>query len=93
MLINLSIPGCEGLVCELQLHFTKIHDLKEIAHRTYDVRRAAGFDRPEYKRLRREALMRKGKARIAAAKEKEDKIKQAAAKRRQASGARNNSSN
>ena len=32
-LLNLIVPGTDGLVVELQLHFKKLHALKPIAHR------------------------------------------------------------
>ena len=32
-LLNLVVPGTDGLVVELQLHFKKLHALKPMAHR------------------------------------------------------------
>eukprot|EP00618_Florenciella_parvula_P037180 CAMPEP_0119511164 /NCGR_PEP_ID=MMETSP1344-20130328/29904_1 /TAXON_ID=236787 /ORGANISM="Florenciella parvula, Strain CCMP2471" /LENGTH=317 /DNA_ID=CAMNT_0007548143 /DNA_START=25 /DNA_END=975 /DNA_ORIENTATION=- len=47
VLLNLSIPGCEGLVCELQLHLKAIHDIKPVQHRCYQMLRGAGWDKEE----------------------------------------------
>ena len=33
VLMNVTVPDTDGLVCELQLHFHEIHDLKKLAHR------------------------------------------------------------
>lgn len=44
VLCNLIVAECDGLVCELQLHFNTIHDLKPMNHRIYKIKRAVGLD-------------------------------------------------
>merc|ERR1719230_1370326 len=45
LLLNLAIPECGNMVVELQLHLKKILEVKEHAHKTYEMHRAVDWDK------------------------------------------------